>query len=84
MSKYGIIPSKGVLASLESAGMGGYGSAMVQGWTRVGSGAVLVSDGLTSLWRGAKLSRTKDSVGAKTLQEAEVEADALLKLKAKL
>ncbi len=83
MAKYGIIPSKGVLASLQSAGMGGYGSALVQGGTRAGSAAVLVSDWLHSLWYGAESSRAKDNAGGETSQEAEVEANAPLKLKAK-
>lgn len=38
MAKFGVVPSKGAYAYLQSAAMGGYGSAVIQGVTRAGSG----------------------------------------------
>lgn len=84
MAKLGVVPSKGAYAYLQSAAMGGYGSALAQGVTRAGSVAGEASSWLTSYWRGATSSRVDDNAEGERSQEAGVKADMPLKVKAKL
>lgn len=57
MSKFGVVPSKGAYAYLQSAAMGGYGGAMVQGVTRAGSGLLGGAQWLNQYLHGREMSR---------------------------
>jgi hypothetical protein len=63
MTKFGVVPSRGAYAYLQSSAMGGYGSTLVQGVTRARSVALEALDWLTSYWHGAKANEMDDSAG---------------------
>lgn len=84
MAKFGLVPSHGAYAYLQSSAMGGYGSALVQGLTRAGSGVVGGSQWLNSYLHGRKTSKADDTAGVERSQEGGVEVDEPAELKAKL
>lgn len=96
MAKFGLVPSQGAYAYLQSSAMGGYGGALVQGVTRAGSGVVGASQWLNSYYRRGQVEPSKveddDAAAADVGEEAttrgervvEVVVDEPATMKAKL
>lgn len=57
MAKFGVVPSKGAYAYLQSTAMGGYGSPVVQGLTRAGSGLLEGSQWLNKYLHGRETQK---------------------------
>lgn len=64
--------------------MGGYGSALVQGVTRAGSGVLGGSQWLNSYLHGRETSKADDTARVERSQEGGVKADEPAEMKAKL
>ena len=86
MAKFGVGPSRGAYAYLQSSAMGGYGSALVQGLTRAGSGVVGGSQWLNSYLHALETSKADDdTAGTKRPQEGGVvEVDEPAEMKTEL
>lgn len=84
MAKFGVVPSRGAYAYLQSSAMGGYGSALVQGVTRAGSGVLGGSQWLNSYLHGRETNKAVDTVGVGRPQEGRVELDEPAEMKVKL
>ena len=84
MARFGVVPSRGAYAYIQSSAMGGYGSALVQGVTRAGSGVLEGSQWLSSYLHGRETSKADDSAGVKRPQEGGAEVDEPAEMKAKL
>lgn len=79
MSKTGVIRAGSRYAHLQSAAMGGYGAAVVQGVTRAGSVTFGASQRLLS--HGQKSKADDVAAGEETSKEPETGAEAPLKAK---
>lgn len=84
MAKFGVVPGRGAYAFLQSSAMGGYGSALVQGVTRAGSGVIEASQWLNSYLHRQEPSKTDNTAGGERPQESGVEADEPVEMKAEL
>ncbi len=84
MAKFGVVPSRGAYAYLQSSAMGGYGSALVQGVTRAGSAVFGASQWLNSYLHGWELSKANDTARVESSREGGVEVDEPAEMKAKL
>ena len=84
MAKFGVGPSRGAYAYLQSSDMSGYGSALVRGVTRAGSGVLGGSQWLNSYLHGRETSMVDDTAGVERSQEGGVEVDEPAEMKAKL
>jgi hypothetical protein len=84
MGKLGVVSGRSAYAYIQSSAMGGYGSALVQGVTRAGSGAFEASLWLNPYQHGPESSKVDDIAGGERSQEGGVEADKLAKVQAKL
>ena len=84
MAKFRVVPSRGAYAYLQSSAMGGYGSALVQGLTRAGSGVLGGSQWLNSYLHGRETSKADDTAGVERPQDGGLEVDEPAEMKAKL
>ena len=84
MARFGVVPSRGAYAFLQSSTMGGYGSAFVQEVTRAVSGVLGASQGLNSYMHGWEPSKVDDAAVGQKPQKERLEADEPAELKAKL
>lgn len=84
MARFGLVPSRGAYAYLQSSAMGGYGSALVRGVTRAGPGVFEASQWLNSYLHGREPSQADNTAVGERPQEGGVEADEPAEMKAKL
>lgn len=84
MAKFGVVSSRGAYAFLQSSAMGGYGSALVQGVARVGSGILGSSQWLNAYLQERGTSKIDDTAELKRRQEGEGKVDEPAKVKANL
>lgn len=66
MAKFGVVPSRGAYAYLQSAAMGGYGNALVQGMTRAGAGLLEGAQWLEQYLHGLETSKIDDAAEEKS------------------
>lgn len=84
MARFGVVPSRSAYAYLQSSAMGGYGSGLVQGVTRVGSGVLGGLQSLNSYLHGRGTDKVDDSAGVERLQKGGAEVGEPAEMKVKL